>query len=313
MSLGPLRLINRPVGEPSEAGIDSRKSDEMLRRPPGNPFSQSRSRCCSLAAIVLFGLYGVSQAQTEPAGGALAADQQIPPEPTNSRLHEERAVSLKKLAPNLLDDQKQIWTFPGKLAKGQHWIPTLTVTAVTAGLIALDPHDAPYFRRTDAFSGFNSVFRGTTAAIGIAAVPTSFYLVGLKRHDTYAQETALFSAESVADTLIVSSGIKAVTRRVRPDTIPPDGDFGDTWFKTGWGSAFTGHASFPSAHTIAAFSVATVVARRYRKHRWVPWVAYGLAGVVGFSRVTNQAHFPSDVFIGAALGYSITRFAVLRQ
>jgi len=58
--------------------------------------------------------------------------------------------------------------------------------------------------------------------------------------------------------------------------------------------------------------VATVVSRRYPKYRWLPYVAYGLAGVVGFSRVTLSAHFPSDVFLGAALGYSISRYAVLR-
>jgi membrane-associated phospholipid phosphatase len=69
----------------------------------------------------------------------------------------------------------------------------------------------------------------------------------------------------------------------------------------------------PSGHTIAAFSIATVFARRYGNHRWVPFVAYGLAGVVGFSRMTLSAHFASDVFMGAALGYSISRFAVLRQ
>jgi len=32
-----------------------------------------------------------------------------------------------------------------------------------------------------------------------------------------------------------------------------------------------------------------------------------------FSRLTLQSHFPSDVFMGAALGYSITHFVVLRR
>lgn len=74
-----------------------------------------------------------------------------------------------------------------------------------------------------------------------------------------------------------------------------------------------GHGGFPSGHTIAAFSVATVIARRYGKtHRWVPYLAYGLAATIGFSRVTTLAHFPSDVFLGAALDYSVSRFAVLR-
>jgi membrane-associated phospholipid phosphatase len=58
--------------------------------------------------------------------------------------------------------------------------------------------------------------------------------------------------------------------------------------------------------------IATVFARRYQSHRWVPWVAYGVAGTIGFSRITLQAHFPADVFLGAALGYSISRFVVLR-
>jgi membrane-associated phospholipid phosphatase len=35
--------------------------------------------------------------------------------------------------------------------------------------------------------------------------------------------------------------------------------------------------------------------------------------VVGFSRLSLSAHFTSDVFMGAALGCSISRFAVLRQ
>jgi membrane-associated phospholipid phosphatase len=70
----------------------------------------------------------------------------------------------------------------------------------------------------------------------------------------------------------------------------------------------------PSGHAIAAFSVATVMARRYGKqHKWLPFVAYGLAGVVGFSRMSLSAHYLSDVFVGGALGYGISRFAVLRE
>jgi len=55
-----------------------------------------------------------------------------------------------------------------------------------------------------------------------------------------------------------------------------------------------------------------VFAHRYSRHRWVPCVAYGLAGAVGFSRITLQSHFTSDVFAGAVLGHSISHYAVLR-
>ncbi len=49
-----------------------------------------------------------------------------------------------------------------------------------------------------------------------------------------------------------------------------------------------------------------------RGRRWVPWVAYGLATLVGFSRISLQAHFPSDVFAGAVLGHLVSRYVVLR-
>jgi membrane-associated phospholipid phosphatase len=39
---------------------------------------------------------------------------------------------------------------------------------------------------------------------------------------------------------------------------------------------------------------------------------YGFATAVSLSRITTSAHFPSDVFLGAALGYGITRYQVLR-
>jgi membrane-associated phospholipid phosphatase len=99
---------------------------------------------------------------------------------------------------------------------------------------------------------------------------------------------------------------------VRPAAIPAKGNFSDSWFES-TGSRLRGAGSFPSGHTIAAFSVATIIARRYGNHRWVPYAAYGMAAAVGFSRLTLSAHFFSDVFVGGALGYSISRFTVLRQ
>src|SRR5882762_2691414 len=52
----------------------------------------------------------------------------------------DREVSWRTLPGDFLHDQKDIWLFPGQLAKGRHWIPTLAITGVTAGLIVADPH-----------------------------------------------------------------------------------------------------------------------------------------------------------------------------
>jgi membrane-associated phospholipid phosphatase len=223
----------------------------------------------------------------------------------------ERDVSWRTLPRNLLQDQKDIWLFPLQLAKGRQWLPTLAVTGVTAALIVADPHDTPYFRRTTDFRGFNNAFSGPITATEIAIVPAAFLVVGHFRHDSYAEKTALLAGEAYADSAIVGIAMKIATRRLRPSDIPPSGPFSDTFFRSHVSPSGI-NTSFPSSHAAAAFAVATVFAHRYRRHRWVPWVAYGVASVISFSRVTNQAHFPSDVFLGAALGFTISEFAVLR-
>ena len=52
---------------------------------------------------------------------------------------------------------------------------------------------------------------------------------------------------------------------------------------------------------------------KWSQPRWVPYVAYGGAALIASSRLPLGAHYVSDTFMGAALGYSISRFAVLRQ
>jgi len=232
--------------------------------------------------------------------------------PSNSSPAEaERDVSWGTLPRDFLQDQKDVWLFPVRLAEGRHWLPSLAVTSVTAGLIAADPHDTPYFRRTARFEGFNDVFSGRNTSAIMAGVPSAFLVVGYLRHDSYTQKTALLAGEAYADSAIVDVVMKMTTRRLRPSDVAPNGNFSDTFFNSHRG--FSGiSTSFPSGHAAAAFSIATVFAHRYRQHRWVPWVVYGVASTIGFSRLTTQAHFPSDVFLGAALGYSIAKFDVLR-
>lgn len=220
-------------------------------------------------------------------------------------------VSWRTFPKDFLQDQKEVWRFPTQLAKGRHWLPVVGVTGATATLIAADGHDTPYFRRTGTFEGFNDVFSGQITGAGIALVPVAFLIGGHFRKDSYAEKTALLAGEAYLNGAIMEFALKVTTRRLRPSDIPPGGNFSDTFFDS-HKSALGNNTSFPSGHTAAAFAVATVFAHRYRQHRWAPWVAYGAATAVAFSRVTLQSHFPSDVFLGAALGFSISKFVVLR-
>ena len=61
--------------------------------------------------------------------------------------------------------------------------------------------------------------------------------------------------------------------------------------------------SFASGHTAIAFSIATVFASQYNHTPVIPILSYTAATMVGLSRLTENKHWSSDVFVGALAGY----------
>src|SRR5579863_3368712 len=59
-----------------------------------------------------------------------------------------REATLRRLPRNILQDQKDLWLFPVKLAQGHHWLPAALIAGGTAGLIGSDPKTMPHFRQT---------------------------------------------------------------------------------------------------------------------------------------------------------------------
>ena len=222
---------------------------------------------------------------------------------------EDRSVSLKELPANILADQKSIWLFPVSLVHAEHIWPTLGVVGATTVFIATDAHSAPPFRNSTNFSGFNDAFSSLNSAAMIAAGPAFLYGVGLLHKDSYAQDSALLAAQAVADEFLVDLPFKAITGRRQPINYFGSGPYTSSFFKGSHNPFRSG--GFFSDHAAASMAVATVLAHRYRQHRWVPYVAYGLAGVISFSRITTSNHFPGDAFFGGAMGFVIARYAVL--
>lgn len=112
-------------------------------------------------------------------------------------------------------------------------------------------------------------------------------------------DTALLAAESQIITLAFSEGIAFATARSGPRE--SDDPFR---FKLGL-------SSFPSSHTSQAFAVAAVFSDRYDQP--IPAIAYGLAGLVGVSRLIQEKHWASDVAAGAVLGWAIGKALSLRH
>ena len=124
---------------------------------------------------------------------------------------------------------------------------------------------------------------------------------GLMAYDYFAEpEKRGRLVRHAAEKLVVvalTAGIKLAVDRPRPyikyplDIHPYDAS------ETGM--------SFPSAHTSVAFATATALDLRF--HKWYISVpAYVWAGCVGYSRLYQGEHYPSDVLAGAVLGIGTT-------
>lgn len=130
------------------------------------------------------------------------------------------------------------------------------------------------------------------------------YLSSRRAHNDRLSEASSLAAESLADAGIWIVVLKAAAARIRPGN--PDAN---RFFQYGHAD----NNSFPSGHAMGAFSVASVFAGVYRDTRWVPWLSYGLATLIGGARLALGRHFPSDVVIGAVFGASIGRGVVARS
>lgn len=224
----------------------------------------------------------------------------------------QRVATWRSLPGDFLHDQKDLWTFPLQVMKGKHLVPVAVVLGGTVGLIYADPHTMPYFvKNQHKWDKVNDVFDPLITTGEVISLPAGLMTAGYIRHDDREVNTALLAVEAYGDSVIINLAMKAITRRQRPSDVGPNGDFSDTFFNGGK-SPLKG-SSFPSGHSTAVWSVATIVAERYR-HRgkpWIPILSYTLATAISLSRISTAAHFPSDVWLGASLGHSIAKYQTL--
>jgi undecaprenyl-diphosphatase len=171
------------------------------------------------------------------------------------------------------------------------------------------PTDFTFEQRIDTRTGkradsvanvFTELGNGAPAC---AALGISYLLARHSGNDRLAEASSV-SFEALVSTGIWVEVIKEVTARQRP-VQDSHGEF----FQ--YGKPET--SSFPSGHSMGAFTVATVFAHVYSDKKWMPWVAYGSAAAVAWSRVALGRHFPSDVIAGAILGNSMGRMALARD
>jgi membrane-associated phospholipid phosphatase len=101
---------------------------------------------------------------------------------------------------------------------------------------------------------------------------------------------------------LICMGLKRLLGRIRPGREGAGSFTGPSWRHANY------RESFPSSHSACAVALSVVLAGYYPHAMLVFWV---LAIACASLRYVLDAHYPSDVLGGIALGYAVGHFAVL--
>lgn len=229
---------------------------------------------------------------------AIAARAQVAPITKDCSLK-----SLQVCALHVAQDEAGIVTSPFHMhASSLLWIaPFGAATGIAIDkdneamrAVGFDPAREKDFRRVSDYGGIY----GPSAAVGIG------YIAGSVTHNDHLQETAVLAGEAMVDSIILNKGLQYAINRQDPMQGDGTGRFWPHGLKT-WPDG----QSMPSDHSILAWSFARVVGAQYNGIV-TRVLVYSLATTVSASRVMAREHFPSDVFVGAALGYGIGGYVI---
>ncbi|KQC33053.1 phosphoesterase [Nonlabens sp. YIK11] len=123
----------------------------------------------------------------------------------------------------------------------------------------------------------------------------AIYLTGLFTRNEKLRRTGVLLISSATATGFFQQLTKSATGRARPS-----GGFGKNHFKPFGGESV--YRSFPSGHAVLTFTNAHVIAKQF-DNAWVKAGIYAVGVVPGLSRIYDNQHWASDVFLSWALSY----------
>lgn len=241
--------------------------------------------------------------KTDSAGGQI---NNIAPRAYN----EETKITFNSYFILLGSDLKQSFTKPFHMSK-KDWGNLGKFTLATVALsFADEPIQRAALKLRNKNTGLNNVskyitnFGGNYEGYTLAALGAYGFIFKNEKMKT----TVLLATQAYITGAAVETVSKFLSGRTRPSYYPsgtePEPKFLGPFSKTAkTASGKKLYSSFPSGHTTVAFAAATVFALEYKDKPLIPIVAYSAATMIGLSRITENKHWITDVFVGAALGY----------
>ena len=181
----------------------------------------------------------------------------------------------------------------------------VTVSILSTGFIGFlitDEKIQPCFEK-DKWSQFDGVF-SVTKYLGDGRVTLTvfslYYLYGKIFNDRKARHIFYKGVESFIIAGLLCSGLKVIFGRARPYLNKGAYDFSLLDFRNS-------RMSLPSGHATVAFSFASVIDSNTH-NLLLKMGVYSAAGFCALSRVYNNCHWASDIFLGSLLGFYIGKY-----
>jgi hypothetical protein len=132
------------------------------------------------------------------------------------------------------------------------------------------------------YNGWDDYFQFSPAALAFG-----LKISGIESKHSLSDMFILYTLSNALEAGVVFS-TKSLTERKRPDG--------------------SNYHSFPSGHTATAFVAAEFLHQEYGdKSLWISAAGYGMATLIGVSRVYRNRHWVSDVVAGAGIGILSTK------
>lgn len=149
---------------------------------------------------------------------------------------------------------------------------------------------------------------------GVLVLAAALWGTGVVAKRPVLAELGLRGVEAVGVSGVATSLLKELTGRARPRVVPHDP--ADWQFLRPTRSRSEDHRAMPSGHATVVFAFATAVTGSVRRlapahTRWVGLSTFALAGLTSWQRMRADAHWLSDVTVGAGVG-TVTALAILR-
>lgn len=184
---------------------------------------------------------------------------------------------------------------------------TALVLAGVAGLFTVDESISRAMRdsalQSNDFLQHSKDVMNTFGSPGVLILAVGAWGGGAVAGSTGLKDAGWHATEAIAISSVVTTVIKEMAGRVRPNSSPDD----PFDFNFAGGLRDRGGRSFPSGHATAAFAFSVMMAEELKhRHpdisRYTTPAAYGIATLAALARVYDQKHWPSDVLLGSAIG-----------